>query len=1497
MNERFKSLFKTFIFLCITISLAGQNLPPKQAYPLEVRQIHSGHSLTDPLFGQPWPGQFVELITLLRGEWAGDDIGKSTIPGSSMVWRWNHSSGYPDARHDISEFELLSITEVANMCYPGGNPAQWYQDCIQEQRDIFSTWVNHAWNNGNNGNGAATLLWTNWINIDGSDGPFREKLDTLGLEWEMRQDIANANRPAGATHVYIIPGHRMMARLYDDVQAGIVPDIVEFSEFFSDNIHTNALGDYAIAMIHYACIFNQSPVGLPNQLINNPPPGTPIPSQALANYIQNMVWDVVTNFPRTGVYATGVSAHFTASPQNGVAPLSVSFDASGSQNYGSGTLNFDWDFGDGNTGIGEIITHSYQNPGTYLATLTVTNDDNDTDTATASIVVTQNPPPVAVISATPNQGLAPLTVNLDGSGSIDYSGNGLSYLWNFGDGSPELTGVSVQHVYTSGGQIYTATLTVSDGESTSTATQNIEVLSQPASGPCQLLAFEDFSYPIAQPLHSLTGGSGWAQHWRVQNGNAFVPGYQSSSTNESLAYLDLKTAGIHASGGREWLTAGRRLDTSIDGPFAQYVTTSEESIGANRQGDTLWFSTLLRKNGNNQEEVYIDLTNSNIPECNSYQWCSDERIGIGYFGSPSDINGEQRWSLRIGETVYPTSVAVVVGETAFLVASIAFHAGSTGIDLYVNPSVFGDNGPPGTVTLSQSTSQLLRIRSLAYFSGSQPGEGSLDEIRFADSYRCVAPDSSVIINSPPVAVIAATPTSGQFPLSVHFDGTSSFHPDGLGFTYLWNFGDGSPAVEQDTVTHIYTIGPGQITATLTVTATDGQQNTASVVITLLDENNSFPCLSTVTCLQMADCNGENAHIRVNTKPSVSFALSQGNNPINPQNGNEYQNLSVGIYQLEINGNNGCSEAYDIYIQVDSTRCESWSPHLCSMDIGTNLPGFADWEPHRAMRNFMKNSRGKPIPYSNECGCWSFDNREQILQEMNFDNNGYPIGIPQVTTGGDTRLRYFVSSEGRNMVPGQTYLLLYEGAGTISISGAVSNVVSSAGRIQFDLGGNGTFWFQIVESQATNHIRNIRVVRLADEFEDIFAQPFYQEFLNKIEPFSYLRFMDWMATNNNPIVEWDQRPLPSYFSYGTGMGVPYEIIVKLANLTGKDIWLCVPHAANTDFIQQMAEFFRDSLNENINIYLEYSNEVWNWIFQQAQYNINNNPLGLMYGRAYSEKAKNVFRIWHEVFQGQECRVKRVVGLQARFNYLNEHIMAHFRQDEWDYGSPTHYFGLDHGETGNPRLDLLGVNATVQDIMNNAWNRFLDFKGSVNQDYRNVHIFGKEVITYEGGQHFVGNVFGTTYPYQQAMWDAQSSPEMYDMYIAVHDSIKSWGCKLATNFSLAGPQESVYGSWGVMEHIDVAPPYMTTAPKYQALLDLMPNESCRSYVQWLGLQNNNWSNRCNWSTSKVPNENNDVFIQGNVAHQSHVNQNAVIRSLQVSMQAILTVLTGYSLTVLE
>lgn len=322
--------FKLPIFFYLTFNVCfSQNLPPKKPYPFSVKQIHSGHSLTDPLFSN-WPGQYLNLIgeinKLPGGQLFDTMVGKSTVPGSNLIWRWENPVGYgsPDARVNIENWELLSITERVPLLYEGGSTAQWYIEGIQEQKKYLSLFVNNAWKNGNRKKGTPTLLWTTWTNIDNSDGPWREMLDFQGMEFERMQDYANQNILPGASPVYIIPGHKMMAKLYDDIQKTKVPGITNIKQFFSDNIHPNELGAYAISLLHYACIFNKSPLGLPNDLILDTNKSQKTPSPALATYLQNMIWDVVTTYERTGIYLNPLAKEISSDNEIVVYPNPVS---------------------------------------------------------------------------------------------------------------------------------------------------------------------------------------------------------------------------------------------------------------------------------------------------------------------------------------------------------------------------------------------------------------------------------------------------------------------------------------------------------------------------------------------------------------------------------------------------------------------------------------------------------------------------------------------------------------------------------------------------------------------------------------------------------------------------------------------------------------------------------------------------------------------------------------------------------------------------------------------------------------------------------------------------------------------------------------------------------------------------------------------------------------------------------------------------------------------
>ena len=77
-----------------------------------------------------------------------------------------------------------------------------------------------------------------------------------------------------------------------------------------------------------------------------------------------------------------------------------------------------------------------------------------------------NQPPIAVMSANPLSGPAPLTVTFNGSGSTDPDGTVTSWIWSFGDGT-SATGAVVTHTYTTMWITYYPSLTVVDNRGAS----------------------------------------------------------------------------------------------------------------------------------------------------------------------------------------------------------------------------------------------------------------------------------------------------------------------------------------------------------------------------------------------------------------------------------------------------------------------------------------------------------------------------------------------------------------------------------------------------------------------------------------------------------------------------------------------------------------------------------------------------------------------------------------------------------------------------------------------------------------------------------------------------------------------------------------------------------------------------------------------------------------------------------------------------------------------
>jgi hypothetical protein len=120
-----------------------------------------------------------------------------------------------------------------------------------------------------------------------------------------------------------------------------------------------------------------------------------------------------------------------------------------------------------------------------------------------------------------------------------------------------------------------------------------------------------------------------------------------------------------------------------------------------------------------------------------------------------------------------------------------------------------------------------------------------------------------------------------------------------------------------------------------------------------------------------------------------------------------------------------------------------------------------------------------------------------------------------------------------------------------------------------------------------------------------AGGFTHQFMSMVSRFRPLRFMDWTHTNNNKQVEWSERTQYNAYSYAAENGYPWELVAKLCNLQQTACWINIPARASDDYIRQLATLMADpkvGISSDVTLYLEYSNEVWNFGFQQFGYNV-------------------------------------------------------------------------------------------------------------------------------------------------------------------------------------------------------------------------------------------------------------------------------------------------------
>ena len=182
---------------------------------------------------------------------------------------------------------------------------------------------------------------------------------------------------------------------------------------------------------------------------------------------------------------------------------------------------------------------------------------------------------------------------------------------------------------------------------------------------------------------------------------------------------------------------------------------------------------------------------------------------------------------------------------------------------------------------------------------------------------------------------------------------------------------------------------------------------------------------------------------------------------------------------------------------------------------------------------------------------------------------------------------------------------------------VSVVRDAPGRMRVTLlpgtGLNNGLFLRILRSSAANPVRNLRVIMpfpgaaadpalLAQPDADTLpaysaalaqaaAFPFHPALLAFLRNYSTLRFMDLLATNSGVTpATWATRVLPAHRTFALGRGIPIEHVALLSNTLGAHAHVNVPHTGDDGYVRGMATMLRNTLRPDLNVYIEYANEV-------------------------------------------------------------------------------------------------------------------------------------------------------------------------------------------------------------------------------------------------------------------------------------------------------------------
>ncbi|QDP57211.1 MAG: hypothetical protein Unbinned7015contig1001_48 [Prokaryotic dsDNA virus sp.] len=477
-------------------------------------------------------------------------------------------------------------------------------------------------------------------------------------------------------------------------------------------------------------------------------------------------------------------------------------------------------------------------------------------------------------------------------------------------------------------------------------------------------------------------------------------------------------------------------------------------------------------------------------------------------------------------------------------------------------------------------------------------------------------------------------------------------------------------------------------------------------------------------------------------------------------------------------------------------------------VGVNLESVLDWHRQTPFVDAFKSSRpwishqswthpggfvygGGPPPNLDADGWPQSLQPDQLLDAIVFADQGvnYPHGI---------------------------YTIRYEGVGTVQPrlggNGTLTILHQSPGLIRCDIRVPTSGYFTLRISSIQQPIRNIRIYLPGFDESD---QVFHPDFVDSVKPFEVLRFMNWQRTNNSPVVSWQDIPDTDYSTQALTAGVAPAYMAALCNLIDADMWVCVPHMADDQCVQNLAALLDSTLDPSLSIYVEYSNEVWNGIFDQNSYAstqgqaLASTPWTAAW-RFYSQRSVQVFQLFQSSLSSSRHLVRVLAG-QSVNPWVGTQIMdwqnAHQHADAYAVAP---YFGGSLGNSSTASMDIREL-LYACDVSSQSTHQLRTAQNAIEAQQR-----GLDLLAYEGGQHLVGV---STALNNQTLTDlfiaANRHPAMRSLY---YRDLLRWdtnGGGLFMAYRLTG-QPSRFGSFGLLEYQSQP---RQTAYKWMGIMDFI------------------------------------------------------------------------------